>query len=66
MTRHDRSGSESLVPGIKPALSSREKILDSAVQVAIRDGILAMTVEAVAREAGRQQGRPPLPLPDQG
>jgi len=56
MTRRDGSGSETLVPGITRALSSREKILDAAVQVAIRDGILAMTVEAVAREAGVSKG----------
>jgi len=37
-------------------MSSREKILDSAVQVAIRDGILAMTLDAVAREAGVSKG----------
>ena len=38
------------------ASSSREKILDAAVQVAIRDGILAMTLDAVAREAGVSKG----------
>jgi AcrR family transcriptional regulator len=56
MTRHDRSGSEALVPGRKPSPSSRGKILDAAVQVAIRDGVLAMTLEAVAKEAGVSKG----------
>ncbi len=56
MTRHDRLGSEALVSVSKPTVSSREKILDSAVQVAIRDGILAMTLDAVAREAGVSKG----------
>jgi AcrR family transcriptional regulator len=36
--------------------SNREKILESAVQVALRDGILAMTLDAVAREAGVSKG----------
>jgi AcrR family transcriptional regulator len=36
--------------------TSRDKILDAAVQVAIRDGILAMTLDAVAREAGVSKG----------
>jgi AcrR family transcriptional regulator len=37
-------------------LSSRERILASAVQVAIREGIPAMTLDAVAREAGVSKG----------
>jgi len=36
--------------------SNREKILDAAVRVAIRDGILAMTLDAVAKEAGVSKG----------
>jgi len=56
MSRRDRSGSGLSVPEIKPAISSRERILNSAVQVAIRDGILAMTIEAVAKEAGVGKG----------
>jgi AcrR family transcriptional regulator len=36
--------------------SSRDKILDAAVQVALRDGIVAMTLDAVAREAGVSKG----------
>jgi AcrR family transcriptional regulator len=42
--------------GLAPAASSRERILAAAVQVAIRDGVLAMTLEAVAREAGVSKG----------
>jgi AcrR family transcriptional regulator len=37
-------------------LSNREKILDAAVLVAIRDGILAMTLDAVAQEAKVSKG----------
>lgn len=40
----------------KASPSNREKILDAAVQVAIRDGILAMTLDAVAKEAGVSKG----------
>jgi AcrR family transcriptional regulator len=36
--------------------SSREKILDAAMRVAIRDGFLAMTLEAVAQEAAVSKG----------
>jgi AcrR family transcriptional regulator len=39
-----------------PSRSSREKILHAAVQVAVRDGILAMTLDAVAQEAGVSKG----------
>ena len=35
---------------------SRQKILDGAMQVAIRDGILAITLDAVTREAGISKG----------
>ncbi len=42
--------------GVSPPLSSRERLLASAVQVAIREGISAMTLEAVAREAGVSKG----------
>ena len=37
-------------------LSSRERILAAAVQVALREGVSAMTLEAVAREAGVSKG----------
>lgn len=40
----------------KTSPSNREKILDAAVQVAIREGILAMTLDAVAKEAGVSKG----------
>lgn len=36
--------------------SSRERILHAAVQVAVRDGVLAMTLDAVAAEAGVSKG----------
>jgi AcrR family transcriptional regulator len=39
-----------------PIPSSRQKILDGAMQVAIRDGILGLTLDAVAREAGISKG----------
>jgi AcrR family transcriptional regulator len=38
------------------AASSRDRILDAAVQVALRDGILAMTLDAVAKEARVSKG----------
>ena len=41
--------------GIAP-LSSRERILAATVQVALRDGVSAMTLDAVAREAGVSKG----------
>jgi AcrR family transcriptional regulator len=44
------------VQGVRPPTSSRDRILASAVQVAIRDGVSAMTLEAVAREAGVSKG----------
>jgi AcrR family transcriptional regulator len=36
--------------------SSRERILAASVQVALRDGVSAMTLDAVAREAGVSKG----------
>ena len=44
----------SRVPAI--AVSSRERILAATVQVALRDGVSAMTLDAVAREAGVSKG----------
>jgi AcrR family transcriptional regulator len=41
---------------VNPPLSSRERILAAAVRVAIREGISAMTLDAVAREAGVSKG----------
>jgi AcrR family transcriptional regulator len=35
---------------------SRQRILEAAIQVAIRDGILAITLDAVAREASMSKG----------
>jgi AcrR family transcriptional regulator len=56
MKRDDRSSQEgSEVEGI-PVLSNREKILHATVQVAIRDGVMAMTLDAVAQEAGVSKG----------
>ena len=37
-------------------LSSRERILAASVQVALREGVSAMTLDAVAREAGVSKG----------
>jgi AcrR family transcriptional regulator len=37
-------------------LSSRDRILAASVQVALRDGVSAMTLDAVAREAGISKG----------
>ena len=39
-----------------PTRSNREKILHAAMQVAIRDGVMAMTLDAVAQEAGVSKG----------
>jgi AcrR family transcriptional regulator len=44
------------VAGARSGSSNREKILDSAVHVAIRDGIMGMTLDAVAKEAGISKG----------
>jgi AcrR family transcriptional regulator len=35
---------------------SRQRILNAAMQVAVRDGVLAITLDAVAREAGISKG----------
>jgi AcrR family transcriptional regulator len=56
MAGDERSSAAELVRAEPPPASSREKILDAAVQVAIRDGILAMTLDAVAKEAGVSKG----------
>jgi AcrR family transcriptional regulator len=42
--------------GGNPKPTIREEILDSAMQVALRDGILAITLDATAREAGISKG----------
>jgi AcrR family transcriptional regulator len=42
--------------GHSVAASSRDRMLAAAVQVAIRDGVLAMTLEAVAKEARVSKG----------
>jgi AcrR family transcriptional regulator len=56
MKRADRVGSHSSDRESSPGRSSRDKILHAAVQVAIRDGIIAMTLDAVAAEAGVSKG----------
>ena len=47
-----------MVPRLEsgPSRSNREKILHATVQVAIRDGVMAMTLDAVAQEAGVSKG----------
>jgi AcrR family transcriptional regulator len=44
--------------GVAPSarLSSRERILAATVQVALREGVSAMTLDAVAKEAGVSKG----------
>ncbi len=56
MKRNGRTGPET--PGVEasPSRSNREKLLHAAVQVAVRDGIMAMTLDAVAQEAGVSKG----------
>jgi AcrR family transcriptional regulator len=49
-TMKRNAGMESALP------HNRQKILDGAMRVAIRDGILALTLDAVAREAGISKG----------
>jgi AcrR family transcriptional regulator len=49
-------GSGSLAQDEKPASSSRGKILEAAVRVAIRDGVVAVTLDAVAKEAQVSKG----------
>jgi AcrR family transcriptional regulator len=56
MAGDDQSNAAVAVHEPQLPASSREKILDAAVQVAIRDGILAMTLDAVAKEAGVSKG----------
>ncbi len=43
-------------PAVSGPPTSRERILAASVQVALRDGVSAMTLEAVAREAGVSKG----------
>ena len=56
MAGENQSSTEALVEEGPLPSSSRAKILDAAVQVALRDGILAMTLDAVAKEAGVSKG----------
>ena len=56
MKRDDRSSQEGSEIEGAPTRSNREKILDATVQVAIRDGVMAMTLDAVAQEAGVSKG----------
>ncbi len=42
--------------GVSAPPTSRERILASSVRVALRDGVSAMTLDAVAREAGVSKG----------
>ncbi len=56
MNREDDPGrGDSNSAGV-PSRSNRDKILHAAVQVAVRDGIMAMTLDAVAQEAGVSKG----------
>jgi AcrR family transcriptional regulator len=50
------SALQTSVQSVTAPMSSRERILAAAVQVAIREGISAMTLDAVAREAGVSKG----------
>jgi AcrR family transcriptional regulator len=56
MFRHDQSSSPDTDPANGPSRSNRNKILHAAVQVAVRDGVMAMTLDAVAQEAGVSKG----------
>ena len=56
MKRDDRSKQEGPEVEAAPARSNRDKILDATVQVALRDGVMAMTLDAVAQEAGVSKG----------
>jgi len=47
---------ESTSKGANAPPSSRDRILAASVQVALRDGVSAMTLDAVAREAGVSKG----------
>jgi AcrR family transcriptional regulator len=55
MSRTVASAADANLAGDAP-LSSRERLMVAAVQVALRDGISAMTLEAVAKEAGVSKG----------
>ncbi len=35
---------------------TKDKICDAAIQITVRDGLLAMTLDAVAKEAGISKG----------
>jgi AcrR family transcriptional regulator len=50
------SADRTIAQRVSPPQSSRERILAAAVQVAIGDGVSAMTLDAVAREAGVSKG----------
>ena len=56
MKRDDRLDSDDPDLANGPTRSNREKILHATVQVALRDGIMAMTLDAVAEEAGVSKG----------
>jgi AcrR family transcriptional regulator len=56
MAPHEGSGPTPSLRGEKAAPSSRGSILEAAVRVAVRDGIVAMTLDAVAKEAGVSKG----------
>ena len=50
------SAQRATAKAVNPPQSSRERILAAAVQVAIGEGVSAMTLDAVAREAGVSKG----------
>jgi AcrR family transcriptional regulator len=56
MKRDDQAGPRGPALENGPTRPNREKILHAAVQVATRDGIMAMTLDAVAQEAGVSKG----------
>jgi AcrR family transcriptional regulator len=59
MTSRNEAGVETSmkVPGRDKATPlTRQRVLEGAIRVALRDGILATTLEAVAREAGISKG----------
>jgi AcrR family transcriptional regulator len=56
MFRQDESSAADADPASGPSRSNRDKILHAAVQVAVRDGVMAMTLDAVAQEAGVSKG----------
>ena len=55
MSRTVASAPDANLAGDAP-LSSRERLMVAAVQVALSEGISAMTLEAVAKEAGVSKG----------